>query len=327
MATQAKVIIKGENNLTKAVKSASDFLSLGGNDSQFAAMAIKMAEIAARKKEERSSLLLSRARLTEGECYIGQVEMPEIRKLDMEMVKELNSLHFIGEHRNLIIWGPPGTGKSWLGSMIATSACKAGIRTRWVGFPQLLRELAALKRTGWELYSSGKSQRKIAKDLGISRESVAKYLAMTDFNEVVAPKWNKGKSKLDPYKPLIRDLLGKEEGVFRKQRWTAVRIQSYLVGECGYTVLGDSYHLIRRYMKSCRQEMARESKAAGGTMELVWHAGEAQADSGEADFNEGGVQKREKYLIISFPHSNKCVAVLLPGENGKCVCQGLQLHF
>ena len=42
-------------------------------------------------------------------------------------------------------WGAPGTGKTWMGKAIATKACQEGIRTRWVTYPFLCRELMRLK--------------------------------------------------------------------------------------------------------------------------------------------------------------------------------------
>ena len=69
----------------------------------------------------------------------------KVRQLDLEYIHRLGDLHFIYERKNLIIWGAPGTGKTWLGKAIATKACQEGIRTRWVTYPFLCRELMRLK--------------------------------------------------------------------------------------------------------------------------------------------------------------------------------------
>lgn len=69
----------------------------------------------------------------------------KVRQLDLEYINRLGGLFFIHECRNLIIWGAPGTGKTWLGKAIATKACQEGIRTRWVTYPFLCRELMRLK--------------------------------------------------------------------------------------------------------------------------------------------------------------------------------------
>lgn len=62
-------------------------------------------------------------------------------------------------------------------------------------------------------------------------------------------------------------------------------------------------------------------------MKLVWYPGESQCDFGQADFYIEGVRQRMYYLVLSFPHSNKCVSQVFESENAECVCQGLQDIF
>lgn len=68
-----------------------------------------------------------------------------VRRLDLEYIHRLGDLHFVHEKKNLIIWGAPGTGKTWMGKALATKACQKGIRTRWATYPFLCRELMRLK--------------------------------------------------------------------------------------------------------------------------------------------------------------------------------------
>ncbi|MFA6776481.1 MAG: IS21 family transposase [Sphaerochaetaceae bacterium] len=175
------------------------------------------------------------------------------------------------------------------------------------------------------LWEMGSNVKRIADEMHIDRKTVRKYLDMDDFNDE-ARHVAKG-SKLDPYKAEIGSLIDDESIRFHKQRWTAVRMQEYLVKDRGYKELADSYHLIRRYMKWYRFQKMRAAEAAPGTMALVWHPGEAQADFGEADFETDGGKARMKYLVMSFPYSNRLVCVVMPGENCECVCQGLRYFF
>lgn len=178
------------------------------------------------------------------------------------------------------------------------------------------------------LWANGSTVADIQRITGTDRKTIGKYLGMTDFNSGVEDMaFTPAESKLDPHKPVIDKLLGEEGGYFAKQRFTAVRMHQYLYGELGHAELEHSYHLVRKYMKSYRNNRKREYDAAG-SMKLVWHAGEAQCDFGEADFHEpDGSLVRRKYLVLSFPHSNRGVFEILPGENGECVCQGLSDFF
>lgn len=69
----------------------------------------------------------------------------KVRQLDLEYIHHLADLHFVREGKNLVIWGAPGTGKTWMGKAIASKACQEGLRTRWVTYPFLCRELSRLK--------------------------------------------------------------------------------------------------------------------------------------------------------------------------------------
>lgn len=174
----------------------------------------------------------------------------------------------------------------------------------------------------WE---KGKSISEIAEALGIDRKTVRKYAGKEDFN-IAIPRAEAHGSRLDPYKEEIRGMLKEQEKWYRKQRYTAKRIYEILARE--HEGAGISYQMVQRFLKQEKQEAKRRSYAEPGTMPLVWHKGEAQADFGEADFmQEDGSLKRLKYLNLSFPYSNKVFTVVMPGENCECVCEGLKMIF
>lgn len=77
--------------------------------------------------------------------FLSDILNYKVRQLDMEYIQRLGELHFVKEGKNVIVWGAPGTGKTWLGQAIATKACEEGIRTRWITYPKLCRELLRLK--------------------------------------------------------------------------------------------------------------------------------------------------------------------------------------
>ena len=177
-------------------------------------------------------------------------------------------------------------------------------------------------------YAEGQSISGIAQDMKLDWKTVDKYLRKEDFNETVADHVRtEQSSKLDPYKAKIAELLDQEKSWFHKQRWTAVRMQEYLVKELGITELSHSYQLIRRYMNRYRL-LCRQRESGKGTELLTWYPGEAQADFGEADtYTENDERVRRKYLLLYFPYSDRVVGLFMPGENCECVCQGLLLIF
>ena len=160
----------------------------------------------------------------------------------------------------------------------------------------------------------------IAKMNGVSRDTVYKYLAQDDFSPR-PPARRSAPSKLDPYKPIIRQWLEDDARNWRKQRHTARRIWRRLVDEHGADV---SESTVGRYVAELRR---RDRSQGERFLDLVWEPGQAQADFGEADFYVSGVRTRLSFFVLSFPYSNVGLAQVFPGENAECVCQALKQIF
>ncbi len=171
-----------------------------------------------------------------------------------------------------------------------------------------------------ELSRDGHSTAAISRQENVDEKTVRKYLKLDDFSPR-PPEILHRSSRLDPHKPLIDSWLKEDQNRWRKQRHTAKRIHERLKQESpGYNC---SYNIVQRYVKSMKTTL-RSQRAS---QELVWHPGEAQADFGEADFIEQGVQVRKKYLTLSFPYSNDSFTQVFGGETAECVCQGLKDIF
>ena len=78
------------------------------------------------------------------------------------------------------------------------------------------------------LDARGVSWRRIAKEVGVSRQTVRKYAQMEDCSPE-PPMRPAAVSKLDPYKPLIDKWLEADRFMPRKQRHTARRVYDRLV--------------------------------------------------------------------------------------------------
>lgn len=92
------------------------------------------------EQTRRTAQLLKRSKVPYVEYY-SNLWNYKARRFDYEQLEYILDLPFVKEKRNLVIDGPSGTGKSWFASVIATKACEQGLRTRWVNFPQLIRDL------------------------------------------------------------------------------------------------------------------------------------------------------------------------------------------
>ena len=166
----------------------------------------------------------------------------------------------------------------------------------------------------------GCSVAEIARRNGVSRDTVYKYLKRDDFSPT-PPARKKRPSKLDPYKPLIRQWIEDDSTTWRKQRHTAKRIWQRLVEERGANV---SASTVGRYVKALRAENRAASERF---LDLAWEPGEAQAGFGEANFYVMGVRRRLSYFVLAFPYSNVGLDQVFPGENAECVCQALKGIF
>lgn len=127
-------------------KAAEDLRAIvAKGNASFEDLVTCLNESAARFSNERFERYAKRAKIGSLCSFSDITDTPE-RKLDIEYIAELNRLDFVRGGGNLVIWGPPGTGKTWFARMFATSACKAGLRTRWTSFPVLYDQMLRLSR-------------------------------------------------------------------------------------------------------------------------------------------------------------------------------------
>jgi DNA replication protein DnaC len=70
------------------------------------------------------------------------------RGLDKALVHSLATCAWIAQHRNLILIGPTGIGKSWLGEAFAERACRSGFSAYCVRASRLFHELHVARGDG-----------------------------------------------------------------------------------------------------------------------------------------------------------------------------------
>jgi len=163
----------------------------------------------------------------------------------------------------------------------------------------------------------GRSQRAVAREFGISRESVRKMLRFS-----VPPGYQRQqpikRPKLDPLLGVIDAMLTEDKTRPAKQRHTVKRIFERLKEEHGFT---GGYSIVKNYVRG-EQLRSREM-----FVPLVHPPGEAQADFGEAVVVIAGVEQKAHFLVMDLPHSDDGFVAAFPGETTEAFQQGHVLAF
>ena len=72
---------------------------------------------------------------------IEDVDYRTPRRLDKALFQQLATCRWIAEHRNLLVTGPCGVGKSWLSCALAQKACRDGYTVHYARVPRLFADL------------------------------------------------------------------------------------------------------------------------------------------------------------------------------------------
>jgi len=90
---------------------------------------------------------LKKAKLKQQAC-MEDIDYRHPRGLDKSLMISLATCSWIGSHRNVLITGPTGTGKTYVGEALAHKACMKGFTAHYIRLPRLFNELALTKADG-----------------------------------------------------------------------------------------------------------------------------------------------------------------------------------
>jgi transposase len=163
----------------------------------------------------------------------------------------------------------------------------------------------------------GMSKSEAARTFGLDRKTVSKILEHS-----VPPGYRRSKPpvrpKLDPFIPIIDQILEDDKGRLKKQRHTAKRIFERLRHEQGFT---GGITIVTDYVR----EMKRRSREV--FVPLVHPPGHAQVDFGEALGVIGGVECKLHYFAMALPHSDAFFIKAYPAETTEAFCDGHNAAF
>ena len=131
--------------------------------------------------DERLALLIQHELVERQSCRLRQrlrwakltqaAALGAPRGLDRSALAQVTDLGWIAEHLNVLITGPTGVGKSYIGCAVGHAACRADYSVRFFRIPRLIDELAryaALQNKSTLLRQIAKADLLIIDDFGLA---------------------------------------------------------------------------------------------------------------------------------------------------------------
>jgi DNA replication protein DnaC len=104
-------------------------------------LALLLDREAADRNTRRFQSRLRAARLRHSQASIEDIDFRAPRRLDKALFQQLATCRWIADHRNLLLTGPCGVGKSWLSCALAQKACRDGYTVHYARVPRLFADL------------------------------------------------------------------------------------------------------------------------------------------------------------------------------------------
>ena len=105
------------------------------------------AEVLARENRKLARYL-KEAKLRIAQASLEHLDYASRRELDRALIRQLATGRWIAEHRNVLITGATGVGKTYLACALGQQACRQSHRTLYRRLPRLFQELALARADG-----------------------------------------------------------------------------------------------------------------------------------------------------------------------------------
>ena len=95
----------------------------------------------ATRKNNHMNRLMKGAGFSVPSACVENIEYVPERKLNKELITTLSTCNYIREHHNVILLGPTGSGKTYIGCALGVSAVRNFLKVKYTRLPELLTEL------------------------------------------------------------------------------------------------------------------------------------------------------------------------------------------
>ncbi|MBI1748313.1 MAG: ATP-binding protein [Acidobacteria bacterium] len=156
-------------------------------------------------KENRAlAARLKRAQLKIPSACLEDIDYGNARGLKRAQIDQLRAGAWLKHHRNCLITGPTGVGKTYLGCALGQQACREGVRTIYYYAPKLFRGLQQAQADGSLtklLKTIQKASLLIIDDLGIAAVGPKQY---RDFLEILDDRNGTGSTLITSQFPVAQ---------------------------------------------------------------------------------------------------------------------------
>ena len=89
--------------------------------------------------------LIKNAKFSEEQADLNKILYYPDRHLNKDLITQLSTNEYITKHKNILLCGAAGSGKSYLANAFGVNACMHGIKVKYVRLPDLLNEFELSK--------------------------------------------------------------------------------------------------------------------------------------------------------------------------------------
>ncbi len=100
------------------------------------------------RRNNRLKRLTRQAGLSQPEACLENIEYHPDRRLNSALISRLATCSYIGQHRNIIILGATGGGKTYIANAFGDAAIRSFIQVKYIRLPELLGDLAIARLEG-----------------------------------------------------------------------------------------------------------------------------------------------------------------------------------